>query len=511
MPNKILSFSTLLFIIISILCYSNDDDKIAAIFKETHEQVQEIINSEKIKENRKQYAIQSALDSGKSKLNDIKSFYVQRQVFKEAEKIKAVIAKFDATNFKAKTLEDKPIVEKAPEKENNPPEEFKPYNDSFYENNIIYLILDDKQKDLLEKKLIKPNAGGISSIETDNFKISGNVKPSCMVRLALNFEWSAKIYLELFHPTKKVPTNKMEVFIFNNLDSATNALAQMNISLNNKFDRSEYFDDKNGSMWFFNETYPSYMNRNVLRCLAKNYEEPFFEKHGSIAVFDNIAEHTPLAVIRKEILFSYLMSQNRNSKLVNIILNETDTLKKDLIDGKGSNDNYLLMQLSILFFINKNDHENLKSLVLKEGQTYFRVPGRGALINLLKVFLETELPLANDYCGRLVNGLKYKMNQYNGLKENEDKMIIVDAKYAALPMAKYFKGLHYFYADKHEESIKNLLELKDDINKYPYINSMLAVNYIKLGKVTEALKYKALALKEYPLDPVIKNYADKFK
>lgn len=503
-----------LIIIISLLLhtnlFSNDEEKIAQIFKETHEKVQEILKSEKIKENRKQFAIQSAQEAGKAKLSEIRSFYVQRQIFKEADKIKEVIAKFEATDFKAAALTEKPTKEITPEKvaSDAPPIIS---NDSFYENNINYLNLDEKQRDLLEKKLIKPNSNGLSYLETDHFKISGNVKPDSLIRLALNYEWSAKIYLELFRPTKKTPSSKMEIFIFKNLDSASVTLTQMNITLNNKFDNIEYFDHKNGSMWYFREFYSRNMNYRVFRCLAKNYEEPFFDKNGSINALDNIAEHTPIPVIRKEILFCFLMSQNRNSSMVNSILNDTETLKKDLVNGTKNNSIYFLTQLSALYFINKNDDENLRTLIVKEGQNYFRVPGRGALINILKQFLETELPLANDYCGNLVYGLKNKIHQYHALKENEDKMIIVDAKYAALPMAKYFKGLHYFYSNNSEESTKNLLELNENITKYPYINSMLAVNYITLGKPAEALKYKALALKEFPQDPIIKLHAEKFK
>lgn len=511
MNNKITSFLLIFSLILLGNVFSNDEEKIAAIFKETHEQVQEILKSEKIKEDRKYFAIQNALELGKSKLNTIRSFYVQRQLFKDADKIKEVIAKFEATDFKAQTLFGKNEPEKKPEIKENETTPAETRTNTFYDNNINYLYLDQKSKDAIAKKLIKPNGSNLSMIETDHFKIIGNVKSDFMVKFALNFEWNAKVYLELFRPAKKAPSTKMEVYLFNTLDASRSTLTLMNITLNDNYNGNEYFDRKSNTMWYFREGNPRSINPNTLRSLAKNYGEPFNDRSPNINCLEHISEHAPITVVRKEVVFSYLMSQNRNSKLIESIINDSEELKKKLSDGTANIDLHYLYQLSILYFINNGDHENLNTLIIKEGQNYFRVPARGALINILKQFLDTELPLARDYCANLMWSLKNQTSQYQSQKENDDKIIIVDAKYSTLPMAKYYKGIHYFLSNNADESNKNLQELNDNLTKYPYTHSMLAVNYKKLGKTTEALKHKALALKEHPQDPVINNNSNLFK
>ena len=130
------------------------------------------------------------------------------------------------------------------------------------------------------------------------------------------------------------------------------------------------------------------------------------------------------------------------------------------------------------------------------------------MIDNFKAFVETEMPLAADYCGRLVNAVRYQNNQkdYNNFQENEDKIIIIDAKYSKLPMANYYKGMHYYFAGKYEDSVKAFLELKGDLDNYPFVYSLMAVDYLKLGNMAEAIRYKNLSNKISYYDPVMKNF-----
>ena len=500
----------LLFCVMNLFVFG-DEEKIALIFKETHETVQKVLKSESIKVNRKAFEIQKAIDLGKTKLNDLKSFYIQRQIFKESDKVKVAIEKFDKTDFKKESLtpvEEKPaksVVTTKPD--GNDTQDDGNRNVSYYEAIQNFDLMEASQKDSLVRKLAKQTSNGFYSIETDHYIISGNARADRMVRLAIKMEWIARIYFDIFQPNTKKINKKIDIFAYKKYEEATTIMAEKNIKLDKDFRGNDYFDKKNNSLWLFNDANSNYINMSIYNCLANAYGDSSLDNFNFDFLRD-VNEYSTLASIRKEILFSWYMSINRNSKCYNLIVTDTEKLKADLKAGQITDNFYTFKQMFMIYLINKGDFKNFKLLIDSEGIKFFQNTDRSALIDNFKAFVETEMPLAADYCGRLVNAVRYQNNQkdYNNFQENEDKIIIIDAKYSKLPMANYYKGMHYYFAGKYEDSVKAFLELKGDLDNYPFVYSLMAVDYLKLGNMAEAIRYKNLSNKISYYDPVMKNF-----
>jgi hypothetical protein len=138
-----------------------DDEKIELIFKETHENVQTILKSEKIKASRKNFEVQNVISIGKTKLSDLKSFYTQRQLFKDADLVKAAIVKFEGTDFKKENITIAKTVEEKPAKKEEliiPPRNVDGDGGnrfaSYFEVIQSYEIMDAPQKDMVIKKFL---------------------------------------------------------------------------------------------------------------------------------------------------------------------------------------------------------------------------------------------------------------------------------------------------------------------------------------------------------------------
>ncbi|PCJ57460.1 MAG: hypothetical protein COA79_15630 [Planctomycetota bacterium] len=498
----------LILLIFIFLPLCADETKVKKIIKKTHTEVQSLLKNNTLSANKKRIKIIQAVMVGEKSLSALRRHYVLRHAFKEAKKIKLSLEAFKKIDFTKNNISDqeekievtnKPKSIKSNSSKNPKSKRMKA---SYFLSLQKFNDFSPAEKVKIIQKHVKSDKDKLLKLTSDNYIIHTDYTAYELIYLTVQLEWIASIYNKVFNTDNKKLIKKPTLYLMKDSIKLEAIVKEKDI----KFLESSY--EYNSKFHFYYRSGRSisfkYYQRDIFKMLSYSYGKPFLRNYSSsiLDAFKSLRLFASLESLQRESIFDYCMSYKQLREAKEMTKDFTAFSKKLSSKGLPSHSRDLISMFAVFLFYN-GYFSDLNSFAAEDGGDFFK---KGSTLPLLKdfeVFFKNEVPLSRDFNGNLLNNIKFPHNRYSDELENDDKLIIINAKYKKLDQAFLFKALHAFHSKKYDQVIPHIFKIKDAANKYPFIDSILSFSYYKMKNKEKALFHKKKALKICPNDPII--------